>query len=623
MCGIVGYLGKSKALPILLEGLERLEYRGYDSAGIAVHCDKKAEPSISSQSGSDTRIKFLKSVGRVNSLKEKISKDNLISGKIGIAHTRWATHGSPLEKNAHPHCDCKRNIWVCHNGIVENYKVLKEWLIKRGHKFRSETDTEVIPHLIEEYFQGNLENALAKALKKIEGTYAIVAISEKDPNKIVAAKNSSPLVIGIGDKEYIVASDASAILSHTKKVVYLNDKEIAVMSAEGIKFLDLFQKNLSKKTQILDWDLSSAQKSGYPHFMLKEIFEQPESIANSLRGRLIYKEGIVKLGGIDSVRNKLANIKRILISSCGTAFYAGLVGEYMIEEKAGIPVEVDVASEFRYRKPIVDKHTAFLVVSQSGETADSLAALKEAKEKGVLTLGIVNAVGSTISRETDAGIYNHAGPEISVASTKAFTSQLSIFALLSLFLARQRQMSLTEGKDIINNLKKIPAKIKQILKNVSQIKRIAKKYKKFNNFFFMGRKYNYPVALEGALKLKEISYIHAEGYSAGEMKHGPIALIDKNFPSVFIVTQNSVYDKVVSNMEEVKARGGPIIAITNIGNKKLDKIADDIIYVPKTIEILEPLLNVVPLQLLAYYIGVMRGRDVDKPRNLAKSVTVE
>jgi len=618
MCGIIGYLGNKKALPILIEGLERLEYRGYDSAGVAVYCLGK--------------IVSTKSVGRVNLLKEKIASHCGVDGVIGIAHTRWATHGKLSERNAHPHCDCKKDIWVCHNGIIENYKELKDWLIKRGHKFRSETDTEVLPHLMEEFYDGNLESALIEALKRVRGAYAIVAISKNEPEKIVAAKNSSPLIIGVGDpstgsgqgKEYIIASDVSAILNHTKKVVYLNDGEIAVMDMNGIRFLDLNQKKVSKKTQILDWDLDSAQKSGYPHFMLKEIFEQPESIANSLAGRLIVKDGLAKLGGLEGAKkNKIADIKRILISACGTAFYAGLAGEYMIEEKAGIPVEVDLASEFRYRRPIVDKNTAFIVVSQSGETADSLAALREAKEKGALTLGIVNAVGSTIARETDAGIYNHAGPEIGVASTKAFTSQLSIFALLTLFLARQRQMSLAEGKDLALELEKIPEKIKQILKIAPKIKKIAAKYKNFKDFFFLGRKYNYPVALEGALKLKEISYIHAEGYGAGELKHGPIALIDKNFPSVFIVTENSVYEKTISNIEEIKARGGPIIAITNIGNKKISKLADDVIYVPKTIEMLEPLLNVIPLQLLAYYIGTMKGYDVDKPRNLAKSVTVE
>ena len=613
MCGIIGYLGNKKALPLLIDGLERLEYRGYDSAGIAVYCRGK--------------IVSIKSVGRVNLLKEKIAARRGVDGVIGIAHTRWATHGKPSEKNAHPHCDCKKDIWVCHNGIIENYKELKDWLIKRGHKFRSETDTEVLPHLMEEFYDGNLENALVEALKRIRGAYAVVAISKNEPEKIVAAKNSSPLIIGVGEKEYIIASDVSAILSRTKKVIYLNDGEAVVMGAGGIKFLDLSKKkvstNLSGRTQVLDWDLTSAQKSGYPHFMLKEIFEQPESIANSLRGRLITDDGLVKLGGLEAVKDQLSGIKRILISACGTAFYASLAGEYMIEEKAGIPVEVDLASEFRYRRPIIDKNTAFIVVSQSGETADSLAALREAKEKGALTLGIVNTVGSTIARETDAGVYNHAGPEIGVASTKAFTSQLSIFALIVLFLARQRQMSLAEGKNLALELEKIPEKIKQILKTAPQIKKIAAKYKNFKNFFFLGRKYNYPVALEGALKLKEISYVHAEGYGAGELKHGPIALIDKNFPSVFIATENSVYEKTISNIEEIKARGGPIIAITNIGNKKIARLVDDIIYVPKTIEMLEPILNVIPLQLLAYYIGTMKGHDVDKPRNLAKSVTVE
>ena len=609
MCGIIGYLGNKKALPILIEGLERLEYRGYDSAGVAVYCREK--------------INCFKSVGRVSILKDRLQRAGLSGGTAGIAHTRWATHGKPSEKNAHPHRDCSGKIWVCHNGIVENYKELKEWLVKRKHKFYSETDTEVIPHLIESFYDGNLEEAVVAALKKIKGTYAIVVISEKEPDKIVAAKNCSPLIIGVGEKEYIIASDASAILSHTKKVIYLNDGEVAAISAAGIDFLDLSHKKISKKTQILDWDIDSARKIGYPHFMLKEIFEQPESIANSLRGRLILDDGLAKLGGLEAVKDRLGGIKRILISACGTAFYAGLVGEYMIEEKAGIPVEVDLASEFRYRRPIIDKNTAFIVVSQSGETADSLAALREAKEKGALTLGIVNTVGSTIARETDAGIYNHVGPEIGVASTKAFTSQISIFAILALFLARQRQMTLVEGRNMAEEMEKIPAKIKQILKLAPQIKRIAAKYKNFNDFFFLGRKYNYPVALEGALKLKEISYIHAEGYGAGEMKHGPIALIDKNFPSIFLATENSVYEKVCSNIEEIKARSGPIIAITNSGNKKISKLADDIIYVPKTIEMLEPLLNVIPLQLLAYYIGIMRGYDVDKPRNLAKSVTVE
>ncbi|MDP1629743.1 MAG: glutamine--fructose-6-phosphate transaminase (isomerizing) [bacterium] len=428
-----------------------------------------------------------------------------------MAHTRWATHGKPSEKNAHPHTDCRQDIWLCHNGIIENYKSLKEWLRSQGHKFRSETDTEVLCHLIEEFLDDNLEDAVLQALKKARGTYGIAVISRREPEKLVAARNSSPLIVGIGEKEYIVASDASAILSHTKKVIYLNDGEIAVITPEGVSFLDLSQREISKKPQILDWDISEAQKGGFPHFMLKEIFEQPESIENSLRGRLIIEEGRAKLGGLEQIKDKLAKIRRLLISACGTAAYAGLVGEYMIEEKVGLPVEVDIASEFRYRHPVINKNTAFLAISQSGETADTLAALKEAKEKGALTLGIVNTVGSTIARETGAGVYNHAGPEIGVASTKAFSSQLAILALFTLFLGRARQMSLAEGKEIAKNLQRIPGQVKKILKNAGQIKKLARKYKDFNNFLYLGRKYNLPTAYEGALKLKEISYIHAEG----------------------------------------------------------------------------------------------------------------
>ncbi len=608
MCGIVGYLGDKKALPILLEGLERLEYRGYDSAGFAVF----------DEAG---KIKVAKSVGRVNLLKEKAGGN--YEGTLGIAHTRWATHGKPSEKNAHPHRDCRGDIWVCHNGIIENYKPLKEWLQGRGHKFRSETDTEVLPHLVEEFFRGNLEEAVLQALKKIRGTYGLAAISGKDPRKMVAARSSSPLIVGMGSGEHIVASDASAILGRTKKVVYLNDGEIAVIGPDGVNFLDLSQRAVSKEPQVLGWDLAEAQKGGFPHFMLKEIFEQPESVENSLRGRLIPAEGLAKLGGLEQVKGKMAKIDRILISACGTAAYAGLVGEYMIEENVGIPVEVDIASEFRYRQPVINKNTAFLAISQSGETADTLAALREAKEKGALTLGIVNTVGSTIARDTAAGVYNHAGPEIGVASTKAFTSQLAVLALLALFLGRQRRMSLAQGKEIAAALRDIPDKIKKILKTAPRIKKIARKYKGAENFLYLGRKYNFPTALEGALKLKEISYIHAEGYGAGEMKHGPIALIDGDFPSVFIAPVDSVYEKMVSNMEEIRARGGPIIALTTEGNKKIGKLADEVIYVPKTIEMLSPILNVIPLQLFAYYVGTMKGHDVDKPRNLAKSVTVE
>ncbi len=609
MCGIVGYIGKNKAVPVLIEGLKRLEYRGYDSAGL----------SIANKNGD---IKTIKRVGKIENLEKAISGME-IDGFCGIAHTRWATHGSVTEANAHPHQDCSGNIFLGHNGIIENYQELKSRLIKEGHKFVSQTDTEVIAHLIEKFFEGNLENAVAKALKEIKGTYGLVIISKKDPNKIIVAKNSSPLLIGLGEGEFIVASDASAILAYTKQVIYLNDGEIAVITSTGIHFTNLNQEKLSKKAEVLEGDLENIKKDKYPHYMLKEIFEQPEALRNSMAGRLIEKDGLAKLGGLESVGERLRDIKRLVITGCGTTYLAGLVGEYMIEEYVGITTEVEFASEFRYRKPILDKNTALLCISQSGETADTLAALREAKRKGALTLGIVNVVGSSIARETDAGVYNHIGPEIGVASTKAFTSQLCILALLTLFLGRQREMSLVMGQRIAKELKHLPNLIEQILKQAEIIKKLAKKYYKAKNFLFLGRKYNYPVALEGALKLKEISYIHAEGYGAGEMKHGPIALIDKNFPTFGIAPSDSVYDKMISNLEEIKARKGPILAIATKGNKEIQKITKDVIYIPKTLEMLTPILSVIPLQLFAYYCAVFRGLDVDKPRNLAKSVTVE
>lgn len=534
-----------------------------------------------------------------------------------ILHTRWATHGGVTESNAHPHCDCKNNIYLVHNGIVENYQELKEELTKEGHKFISQTDTEVIAHLIEKFFSGNLEEAVRKAVNLIKGTYGIAVISKDDPKKIVAARFGSPLLLGLGNEEYIIASDPSAVIAHTNKVIFLDDGEIVTITPE--KFFILKEK----KPEEIDWQLEDAQKGGYAHFMLKEIMEQPESIQNSLRGRLILPEGKAKLGGFKSVENKLRDIERINIVACGTAYYAGLVGEYMLEEYAGIPTEVDLASEFRYRKPVLNKKTAVLAISQSGETADTLGAIKEAKEKGVMTLGIVNTVGSTITRETEAGIYNHAGPEIGVASTKALTSQMTILVLLTLLLGRQRQLSLVMGQRIVKELAAIPELVKKVLGQSSQIKAVAEKYKDFNNFLYLGRKYNYPIALEGALKLKEISYIHAEGYGAGEMKHGPIALIDENFPSVVIVPSDSVYEKMVSNIQEIRARNGKIIAIATEGNEDIKKLVDDVIYIPKTLEMLTPILAVIPLQLFAYHMAVLRGCDVDKPRNLAKSVTVE
>ncbi|MFH0969362.1 MAG: glutamine--fructose-6-phosphate transaminase (isomerizing) [Patescibacteria group bacterium] len=613
MCGIVGYIGKQKAVPILIEGLKRLEYRGYDSAGLSVISNQKSVNSIIT----------IKAVGKVSQLENKINCKNFES-VLGIAHTRWATHGKPCEKNCHPHSDCEGNIFLVHNGIMENYQELKNDLIKKGHKFSSETDTEVIAHLIEEFNKKlDFKNSVLETLKMIKGTYGLAIINKKEPNKIISARLGSPLVLGIGNNEYIIASDVSAIIRHTDKVIFLEDGEVAIITPENYEIINIKNKSISKEATKLDWSIEKAEKQGFDHFMLKEIFEQPNSISDAIRGRLIIKEGLAKLGGLKDMNGKLRDLERIIIVSCGTSYHAGLIGEYMLEEYAGIPVEVEYASEFRYRKPLLNKKTAVLAISQSGETADTLAAIREAQNKGALTLGIVNTVGSTIARETEAGVYNHAGPEIGVASTKAFTSQLSILALLTLFLGRQRDMSLVMGKRIATEINKIPRLIETVLKQSKEIKKIARKYTKYQNFLYLGRKYNFPIALEGALKIKEISYIHAEGYASGEMKHGPIALIDKNFPSVFIAPKDSVYEKNLSGMQEIKARGGKIIAIATEGDNAIKKLADDVIYIPKTLEMLTPLLSVIPLQLFAYYIGVQKGFDVDKPRNLAKSVTVE
>lgn len=610
MCGIIGYIGKKKDIKIGLDALKRLEYRGYDSAGMAVYDPKEKEISV------------VKAVGKIYNLEKKLSQTDL-KGTPFLFYTRWATHGGVTEINCHPHADCQKNIYLVHNGIIENYQRLKEKLIQRGHRFISETDTEVLPHLIEHFFRGNLEEAVRKALHFVKGTYALAIISKKDPNKLVLARNSAPLLIGLGEKEYLAASDPSAVITHTKKVIYLDDGEIAVLNPSQFFIQDLNQRKVEKTVNEIDWDLEEAQKGGYPHFMLKEIMEQSESITNSLRGRLIIELGLAKLGGIEMLQEKLKKIERLNIVACGTSYYAGLTGEYMLEEYAGIPTEVDLASEFRYRKPILDRKTATIFISQSGETADALAALKEVKRKSGLSLGIVNVVGSSIARETEAGIYNHAGPEIGVASTKAFTSQLTVLALLTLFLGRQREISLVMGQRIARELSRIPELVKEVLKNVSPIQKLAGKYKNSKNFLFIGRKYNYPVALEGALKLKEISYIHAEGYGAGEMKHGPIALINKNFPTIAICPLDSVYDKMVSNIQEIKARGGPVIALTTENNEDTKNLVDDIIYIPKTLEMLTPILTAIPMQLFAYFMGVLLGCDPDYPRNLAKSVTVE
>ncbi|MDP3778817.1 MAG: glutamine--fructose-6-phosphate transaminase (isomerizing) [bacterium] len=612
MCGIIGYIGKKQALPVVFEGLTRMEYRGYDSAGVAI----LSPQGIFSQ----------KAVGRIMELGKKLEGSQDVVGSLGIGHTRWATHGGVTEANAHPHTDCSGKIWVCHNGIIENYRELRDVLQAQGHAFHSETDTEVLGHLIEEEQKQrkcSFEEAVRLSLHKVEGTYGIVTISADDPDTLIAARNFSPLLFGIGKDEYVVASDASAVLAYTRQIVYLDDGEMAVLKRDGHSVTDLKSNIRTKEPQFIEWSSEQAQKQGYPHFMLKEIHECPDAIENSIRGRLMVEEGCAKLGGLGEVLEDLRGVEGLVISGCGTAYLAGRVGEYMLEEYAGIPVDVDLASEFRYRKPVFRKGDVMLGISQSGETADTLAALREGKEKGVLTLGIVNVVGSTMARETDAGVYQHIGPEIGVASTKAFVSQLGVLTLLTLLLGRQRDMSLVTGQRIASELKRIPDLMRSVLAQEKEIKAIAEKYGHYKNFFFLGRKYNLPVALEGALKLKEISYVHAEGYGAGELKHGPIAMIDAEMPSICIVPQDSVYEKMLSNIQEIKARRGPVLAIATEGDEKVKLIADDVIYVPKTLEMLTPLLTVIPLQLFAYYFGVSKGYDVDKPRNLAKSVTVE
>lgn len=627
MCGIVGYVGKGDAKEVLLEGLKRLEYRGYDSAGIALAMSDSRLTTHDLQQVNGKKkggILVVKAVGKVVALEEKL-EGKIFEARAGIAHTRWATHGKPSEKNAHPHTDNKKRVALVHNGIIENYKELKGELQKKGHKFVSETDSEVIAQLIgEKMSRLSFEDAFFSALRELKGAYAVVAMSDADPGKILATRMSSPLVLGVGKGEYILASDASAIVEYTDRVIYLDDGEVVILTPEGysIRTMRNVEKK-GKKIETLEWSSQRAHKQGYAHYMLKEIFEQPEAMTDTMRGRIVLDEGNARLGGLAKVEKRLRAIERIVIVSCGTARCAGLVGEYMLEEYAGIPTEVEYAHEFRYRKPLLDRKTAVIAISQSGETADTLAAVREAKNKGALTLGIVNVVGSTIARETDAGVYNHAGPEVAVASTKAFTSQLTTLALLTVFLGRQRGMSLVMGKRILRELRMIPRKVREILEDAKEIERIAKQYAKYDNFFFLGRKYNHPVALEGAIKLKEISYAHAEGVSTGELKHGPIAMIDDNFPSIFLATHDSVYDKSITGIEEVKARGGKVVAVVTRGDVKVKKLADAVMVVPKTIEILTPLLSVIPLQLFAYYVAVARGLDVDKPRNLAKSVTVE
>ncbi len=551
------------------------------------------------------------------------SHHNFFANGLLSHNSRWATHGGVTEENAHPHSDCRNNIFLVHNGIIENFRTLKEKLLEEGHQFSSETDTEVLSHLIERFFQGNLEEAVKKALPLVRGTYGLAVIAKEDPGKIVAARLSSPLVVALNGGGAYIASDPAALISHSNKMMFLEDGDIAVLSAKDFAVTDARNNSKEKETTELEWTFEEAKKGGYEHFMLKEIMEQPESIANALRGRLVFDEGTAKLGGLEKFQEQISQVKQVQIVACGTASFMGKIGEYMMEEYAGIPARADIGSEFRYKKPILGSNTLSVFISQSGETADTLAAFHEVKRKGGLTLGVVNAVGSTLAREVDMGVYVHAGPEIAVASTKASTGQLATLALLSLFLGRQRQLSLVMGKRIAEELARIPDLVQKILSRAHEIAAIAETYNEHSNFCFMGRKYNYPIALEGALKLKEVSYIHTEGIAGGELKHGAIALIDENFPTIAICPTDSVYEKMVSNIQEIRARNGKVIAIATEGNKDIKDIADDVLYIPKTLEMLTPILTIIPLQLFAYYSAVLRGRDVDTPRNLAKSVTVE
>ncbi|HBW73714.1 MAG TPA: glutamine--fructose-6-phosphate transaminase (isomerizing) [Candidatus Magasanikbacteria bacterium] len=607
MCGIVGYIGTKPALPILLQGLRRLEYRGYDSAGVAIF--------------DGFRVNRVRAVGKIDQLAEVLG-GRVCEGSTGIAHTRWATHGGVTKANAHPHVACTDDLVIVHNGIIENYRELKEKL-GNSHRWTSETDTEVLAHLIESHYTGDLNHAVQKALSHVRGTYGLVVMHAQHPHKLVAARMGSPLVIGIGEGEHYVASDATPMLAYTKKVVFLNDGEIAEITRGGVMIMNMKHEQVEKHVEEIDWDETQAQKQGYPDFMLKEIFDQPSVFEDAIRGRIDLEQGTAHLGGINMTEDQMRAIERVLFIACGTASHAGIIAKYAFERLVGIPAEVDVASEFRYRDPVLNEKTLVFGISQSGETADTLAALREARRKGASVRGIVNVVGSTIARETDGGTYIHAGPELAVASTKAYTNMVAIMLLYAIQFARLRRMTVPTGVKLLNALKEIPRQMEHILLQNVAIKKIAEKYASYKDMLFLGRGINFAVALEGSLKLKEISYIHSEALPGGEMKHGPIALISQDFPVVCVMTRNQLYDKMRSNVEEIRARGARIILIATEGDSTARELADDVMYVPETHELLEPLLNTIPLQLFAYHIAAALGRDVDRPRNLAKSVTVE
>ncbi len=613
MCGIVGYIGKRPIVNTLLNGLKRLEYRGYDSAGIAVV--------------EDDNIKLIKKPGKVSNLQNSIEIEwpgyENIEFNLGIAHTRWATHGTPVEKNAHPHIDDKQSFSVVHNGIIENYSSIKKQLIKKGHKFSSDTDSEVIAHLISELYEGDFVKAVAAALKQLHGTYGVAVISKYHNDRIIVARKGSPIVIGVGNDEMIIGSDVSALISYTRKVIYLNDNDIAILKKNDIEIIDVENIPVTRETAHIDWDPASAEKSGYDHFMLKEIFEQPESIKNAIRGRLNFETGSPILQGLGFVPKEMVELSNIVIAACGTSFYAGLVGEYYFEDLANITTEVAQAAEFRYRNPIIQPHTMVIAVSQSGETADTLAAVREAKQKGALVAGLCNTVGSTIAREAGVGVYLHAGPEIGVASTKAFTCQVVIMLMMALKFGRSHRLSRQKGLEISKEITEIPKLVEEVLKSAQEIEKIAKKYASVKNAFYIGRGYLYPVALEGALKLKEISYIHAEGYHAAELKHGPIALLEERIPVIALANDVPGKDKIIGNIQECKARKSPVIATATAGDNEIEEHADDVIWIPKCSNFINPIPTVVALQLFSYYVAKEKGCSIDQPRNLAKSVTVE